>query len=745
MSFRERSSLLVGCGVAVLAGLCTSLAFPPVGAWPLAFVGLVPLLLVLRSCSAGRGALIGLCFGLGLYGASLYWIALFGELAWTALVLLSAAAVAGFGAVAVIVRRPDHPIVNVLAIASAWTALDWIRGAWPFGGFTWVSLGVSQVANRSLLPLAGITAVWGVTFVVVFVNATVAALIAREGRGARRSVLLAVAVLAVVAPVLLPPAIVDGPTVSIAVVQIDVRVPPGVSTVEEDLLVAGRNIEAHRTLGDHPDVDLVVWGEGALDPAALQDPATVAATQAAIAAVGVPTTIGAVVNDPDGSQHTSVLAFDGGGQLVDRYDKVHLVPFGEYVPFRRRLTWIDAIGQIPVDRVPGETLHTIEQPGVPPYGTPICFENAFPSIPRTFVRDGAQFLIVPVNNASYRFTAAAAQHLQMSQMRAVETGRWVVDAGVSGISAFIDPAGVVQSRTGLFQPAILRGEVQAATAQTVYVRFGDWVPLLSLVMLAMSVLIPRRRTLARPIPGPLPVPLRALAILPTYDERETIGAAIQGVLATPGVDVLVVDDSSPDGTGEIVRDIARGEPRVRLRSRPQKSGLSSAYLEGFQIAVAGGYDVAIEMDSDLSHDPAELPRLLAAADTLDLVVGSRYIPGGSVTDWSRRRVALSRVGNIYARVMLGLPIHDATSGYRVYRVPLLEDLMRRPFAADGYGFQVELVLRSHRLGYAVGEAPITFRDRAFGESKISNAIVVEALWMVTRWGFQLRFRSAPRV
>jgi len=742
---RERPSLLVRCGVAALAGLFTSLAFPPIGAWPVAFVGLVPLLLVLRSSSIGRGALVGLCFGLGLYGASLYWILLFGELAWTALVLLSAAAIAAFGAIAVIVRRPGRPIVDALALAAAWTVLDWIRGAWPLGGFTWVSLGVSQVANRALLPMAGITAVWGVTFVVVFVNATVTALIAREGRGTHRIALATFGALAMTAPLLLPAAVIDGPSVSIAVVQIDVRVPAGMSTVEEDLAVARRNIEAHRSLGGASGADLVVWGEGALDPAALQDPATVAAAREAIATVGVPTTIGAVVNDPNGSQHTSVLAFDAQGQLVDRYDKVHLVPFGEYVPFRRRLQWIDAIDQIPIDRVPGEGYHPIQQPGLPPYGTPICFENAFPTIPRTFVRDGAQFLVVPVNNASYLFTAAAEQHLQMSQMRAVETGRWVVDAGVSGISAFIDPTGAVQSRTGLFQPAILRGQVQASTAQTVYVRFGDWVPILSLLIIAMSILTPRRRSFARQAPGPLPAPLRALAILPTYNERDTIETVIIGVLATPGVDVLVVDDSSPDGTGELARAIARREKRVRVLDRPAKSGLSSAYVEGFQIAIAEAYDVAIEMDSDLSHDPTELPGLLRAAGDDDLVVGSRYIPGGSVTDWSRARVALSRAGNLYARIMLGLPIHDATSGYRVYRVPLLEELLRRPFAADGYGFQVELVMRSHRLGFAVGEAPITFRDRAFGESKISKSIIVEALWMVTRWGFDLRFRSSPRV
>lgn len=741
MTARERPSLLVGCGIAAAAGLFTSLAFPPIGVWPVAFVGLVPLLLVLRTSTVPRAALIGLCFGVGLYGASLYWVLLFGELAWTALVILSAATIAAFGCLAVIVQRPGRPIVNALSLAAAWTVLDWIRGMFPLGGFTWVSLGVSQVSDRTLLPLAALTAVWGVTFVVVLVNVAATSLVARDGPGRHRLILAVLALLAVLAPAALPAAVMGGPSISIAVVQIDVRVPAGISTVQEDLTVARRNIESHRTLANGAAPDLAVWGEGALDPAATSDPATLAAVQDAISAVGVPTTIGAVVNDQDGSQRTSVLAFDGHGRLVDRYDKVHLVPFGEYVPFRRRLRWLDAINQIPIDRTAGEGFYPIAQPGVPSYGTPICFENAFPSIPRAFVRAGAEFLIVPVNNASYVFTAAAAQHLQMSQMRAVETGRWVVDAGVSGISAFIDPSGAVTSRTALFQPAILRGQVQASNAQTVFVRFGDWVPLLCLVIIAMSFLLPRRRSIARPAPGPLPAPLRALAILPTYNERDTIEAAIRGVLATPGVDVLVVDDSSPDGTGALAAAIADREPRVRLRERPTKSGLSSAYLEGFQIAVAEGYNVSIEMDSDLSHDPAELASLLTAADHHDLVVGSRYISGGSVTNWSRTRIALSRAGNIYARFMLGLPIHDATSGYRVYRTALLEELMRRPFAADGYGFQVELVMRSNRLGYDVGEAPITFRDRAFGESKISRSIVAEALWKVTLWGLELRFRS----
>jgi apolipoprotein N-acyltransferase len=739
---RPRPSLGLGCAAALAAGIATSLAFPPVGAWPIAFVGVAPLLLLLRDRTVPRGALLGFCFGVGMFGATLYWIFLFGVLAWSGLVAMSAASIAVFGALATLIVRRDRPIVGAVALAATWTAFDWLRGMWPLGGFTWANLGTSQVDDRALIRLASITGVWGVTFVVVFVNATVAAWLVRRGRGGGRIVLAIAAAAAVLGPALIPLPAATGDPVTIAVVQIDVRVPAGTSPVEEDLTVARRNIEEYRSLaGQTPPPDLAVWGEGALDPGALTDPATVAAVRGAIARVGVPTTVGAVVNDPDGAQRTSVLAFDAAGGLVDRYDKVHLVPFGEYVPWRRSLSWISAIEQIPVDRTPGTSVHTITQPGLPMYGTPICFENAFPDIERTMVREGAQFFVVPVNNASYGFTAAAEQHLQMSRVRAVETGRWVVDAAVSGISAFIDTDGQVVSNTQLFVPGILRGQVRASTVWTLYVRYGDWFPVVCLVIVAMSFLFAPRRRTTRSAPEPLPHPLRGLAVLPTYEERGTIEQAIRGVLAADGIDVLVVDDASPDGTGELVAEIAATEARVRLMKRPAKSGLASAYLDGFHTAIAEGYDIAIEMDSDLSHDPTELPGLLAAAERFDLVVGSRYIPGGSVTDWSRSRVTLSRGGNAYARFMLGLPIHDATSGYRVYRRELLADLLRDPFASDGYGFQIELVSRAHRLGYAVGEAPITFRERVYGESKISRTIVAEALWKVTQWGWDLRFRT----
>jgi dolichol-phosphate mannosyltransferase len=229
-------------------------------------------------------------------------------------------------------------------------------------------------------------------------------------------------------------------------------------------------------------------------------------------------------------------------------------------------------------------------------------------------------------------------------------------------------------------------------------------------------------------------------ILPTYDERPTIERVLRGVLAAgPTVQALVVDDASPDGTAEVVRGIMTTEPRVRLTERPRKMGLASAYLDGFAAALAEGHDLIVEMDSDLSHDPEQLPALLdVAKQGADLTIGSRYVPGGSVSNWSPLRVALSRAGNIYARASLGLPVHDATSGFRIYRRPLVERLVERGVHTDGYGFQIELALRSYRDGWTLGEVPITFREREHGRSKISRSIVAEALWLIARWGVRLR-------
>jgi apolipoprotein N-acyltransferase len=526
--------------------------------------------------------------------------------------------------------------------------------------------------------------------------------------------------------------------------QVDVRTAASLPGDEEDLAIARAHVELHRELADDPP-DLVVWGEGALDPAAARDGPTAEAVREAIAGTGVPTIVGAVSDDDDGRQRTAVLGFDAVGTVVDRYDKVHLVPYGEYVPFRARLGWLEAIEQIPVDRAPGEEVRVLGLPGLPPVGAPICFENSFPSLTRAFVEEGAGFLVVPVNNASYGFTAASEQHLQMSRIRAVENGRWVVNAAISGVSAFIGPDGDVDSRTDLFATDILRGSIRSSSATTPYTRWGDWFPWVSVVIVMGSFMMPKRR--AAPAAAPidaLPSRPRILVILPTFDERPTIERVIRGVLdRTDDVSILVVDDSSPDGTADVVRSIAATDGRVRLRERPAKSGLASAYLDGFALALDEGFDLIVEMDSDLSHDPAELGRLVDAASGAGLVIGSRYVPGGSVTNWSKARLALSKGGNLYARLLLGIPINDATSGFRVYRREVLRRLLEAPIASDGYGFQVELALRAWRLDTRIAEVPITFREREHGASKISRRIVVEALWLITKWGLAARFRPEP--
>ena len=716
---------------------------PPLAWWPLAFFAVAPLLWLLRAAGGRRGAALGFAFGLACYGATFYWIERFGQMAWLSLTLLCTASAVVFGLLAPAVIRRGRPILTAVGLASLWTVMDWIRASWPLGGFSWGSLGVSQVDNQATVRFATIAGVWGVTFVVVAVNALLVEAVAGGGAG-RRGGLLGLAAVLIVAPLLIPFSVPNGRDVDVATLQVDVREAASTSAVSEDQGVALLHIAEHAQLASDPP-DLAVWGEGALDPGAANDPRFVANVQRAIAAVGAPTLVGAVLDDPDGTQHTSAILFDGSGQLAGRYDKVHLVPFGEYVPWRDELSWISAIQQIPVDRTPGERVHTLSTAGLPAFGTPICFENSFPELTRAFVRDGAGFLVVPVNNASYGTTAASAQHLQMSRMRAVEDGRWVVDAAVSGISAFVDPTGRVVSQVGLFQPAILRHTVRSSNVITAYVRYGDWFPWLSLVVVAGMVLVPRRRSGVRPAPEPLPPDrCRTLVILPTYEERDTIEWVLARLLALPAhLDILVVDDSSPDGTGDLVRAVAAQEPRVRLLERPAKGGLGSAYLDGFRTGLSDRYDLFVEMDSDLSHAPEELPRMLeAAASGLDLVVGSRYVPGGSVTDWSRSRVALSKAGNTYARLMLGLPIRDATSGFRVYRRRALETLVDMSLHSEGYGFQIELVMRAWNAGFAVGEVPITFREREHGHSKISRTIVVEALWLVTVWGVKARF-AAP--
>jgi apolipoprotein N-acyltransferase len=734
---RRRPRLPLALTLSIAGGLACSLAFPPAGLWPLAFVALIPLLWSLRDARPRRRLLLGFVFGLAFFGATLSWILLFGELAWSALIVMSAGFTAAFALLTVAVTRPGRPLVSAFGLAALWTVMEWLRTAIPFGGFGWGSLGVSQVDNRLTLRLASVTGVWGVSFVVVAVNALLLEALAGGGGAWRRVARSALAAGLAVGPAAIAFPVATGPAIDVATIQVDVRTARGLAPTEEDVAVARLNIELDRRLADDPP-DLVIWGESSVDPGATR-PEVFAQVRDVVRSVGAPTLLGSVQPSAGGLQN-QVLALDGGGAVVDRYAKTHLVPYGEYVPFRGELGWVGALRQIPYDLTPGTEVEPIRLAGLPPIGTPICFENAFPDIERTFVQRGAGVIAVLTNNASYEDTALSPQHVDLSRMRAVEAGRWVVHAAVSGISAFVDPSGRVVAQAGLFRPAILRHTIRSSDTRTWYIRLGDWLPRLCAVAVLGLFLVPRRgRRGNRVPPEPLPEDPRTLVILPTYDERETIEWVLERLTALPErVDILVVDDSSPDGTADLVRAQTQSEPRIRLLVRPAKSGLASAYLDGFRTALDEDYDLIVEMDSDLSHQPEELPGLLAGAREHDLTIGSRYVPGGSITNWSASRVALSRAGNRYARLMLSVPVHDATSGYRVYRRDLLNALLREPVRSEGYGFQIELVDRANRMGFDIGEVPITFKERAHGQSKISRRIVVEALWLVTVWGVKER-------
>ncbi len=238
---------------------------------------------------------------------------------------------------------------------------------------------------------------------------------------------------------------------------------------------------------------------------------------------------------------------------------------------------------------------------------------------------------------------------------------------------------------------------------------------------------------------------RVLVVVPTYEERENLEViAARLHAAVPEADLLVVDDDSPDGTGKIADELAEALPWLHVLHRGAKQGLGAAYVAGFGWAAERAYDVIVEMDADGSHAPEQLPRLLAALETADVVLGSRWVPGGEVVNWPRTRELLSRGGNAYTRLVLGLPLADATGGYRAYRGPVLEVLLQGHVASQGYCFQVDLAWRAWLSGARVVEVPITFVERERGESKMSRAIVVEALWRVTWWGIRSR-RSRQQV
>ena len=239
---------------------------------------------------------------------------------------------------------------------------------------------------------------------------------------------------------------------------------------------------------------------------------------------------------------------------------------------------------------------------------------------------------------------------------------------------------------------------------------------------------------------------KILVIIPTYNERENIERIVSRArAAVPQAYILIADDNSPDGTGEIADDLAAADSHIQVLHRAGKEGLGAAYLSGFAWAIDAGYDVIVEMDADGSHQPEQLPKLLAALRNADVVLGSRWVPGGSVVNWPKHREFLSRGGNFYTRAMLGIPLHDATGGYRAFRADALRTLDLSDVESKGYCFQVDMAWRAVRSGLRVVEVPIEFIERELGDSKMNQKIVTEALWRVTHWGAADKLAKSRRL
>jgi dolichol-phosphate mannosyltransferase len=240
--------------------------------------------------------------------------------------------------------------------------------------------------------------------------------------------------------------------------------------------------------------------------------------------------------------------------------------------------------------------------------------------------------------------------------------------------------------------------------------------------------------------------MKTLIIIPTYNEAENLSPLLQAIFSyAPLTDVLIVDDHSPDGTGELADELQKKDMRVHVLHRSGKLGLGTAYLAGFKFALAHGYEAAFEMDADFSHDPRYLPDFLRAIEDADVVIGSRYIVGGDTPNWSALRRLISGSGNIFARLMLGIPVHDCTSGFRCYRRRVLESIDLDAVQSHGYAFQVELTYRVMMQGFQMVETPIVFMDRRCGKSKMSHAIILEALTYVLRTRLSQQAPSIPRV
>jgi apolipoprotein N-acyltransferase len=493
---------------APVSGALLAAAFPALDLGPLALVALVPLLLAVDTVRPRTAAGLGYLAGLTFFGLHLLWIAQFlswtGAVAWLAWGALSGVEAAFFAAFFALVPA-TRPLGawRLLVLPAVWAVLELVRAHHPLGGFPWGLLATSQHDAGPLLPLARVVGGFGLAAVIVAVNLAVAFWLralwaaARDGARGRRTLAALVGLPLLVAGLLgarlaVPAAPApSGPPLDVVVVQAGLRGGHGLAQGQTTEQVFANHVRRTEALAGSPGgpPDLVVWGEGAADADPLTSPDRLAAVAGAASAAGAPILLGATTRLDETHRATEALLFTPEGRLADRYQKRRLVPFGEFVPFGSvlgRLVPATREG-VPYDKVPGRRLEPLVIDGVP-VGPLICWESAYPGDARQLTRDGARLLLVMTNNASFGTGAGPRQHLAAGQLRAVESGRTIVQAAVTGISAVIEPNGATRDETGLYQDTVIRVQAEQRGGATPYVRFGRGIEA-GLVGLAVGGLV----------------------------------------------------------------------------------------------------------------------------------------------------------------------------------------------------------------------------------------------------------------
>jgi apolipoprotein N-acyltransferase len=438
---------------------------------------------------------LGLVFGIGFFGVLIYWFSIVGWLAWALAVLLESSFVALFGWSWALVSRRFPGIAAVPAAAVLWVATEFLRSRIPWGGFTWGELAQSQHNLPWMLRSAGIAGAWGTGFLIVSVNGSLwaAAFFYRTDRRHALGCVLAAAV-ALCLPLLAPTPSANGPRLRVAIVQGNVpRSFTGDTLAKEEKIIRSHVRLTEQLASQHPN--LVVWPESAVGIDPRQDPAVATQLESAARSVHADMIVGANLNVDSKHYKVVALLISPTGKISDIYQKTHLVPFGEYVPGRRFLSWVPMLDQIPEDAVPAPRgkLFTVRGGKVAPV---LSFEGDFGSLVRGRIAAGGRLLVVATNTSTWRTSPASAQHVAMSQVRSAENGVWTVHAALSGISAFIAPDGAVAASTSLWHATSLVRTVRFSTGTTLYTRTGDWFPLVciaaSIIAVGMSLI--RRRT-----------------------------------------------------------------------------------------------------------------------------------------------------------------------------------------------------------------------------------------------------------